>query len=126
LLVNVWATWCGSCRLELPYVQKLHERLKNRSDLAIVTLDSDAATGLVAPYMEENGFDFPVLLAEPFLRRHFGDLRLPITWIIGTHGVVRRKHEGFSPDSADGWVDEALRQLESVAGTMPSASRPSP
>ena len=41
-LINLWATWCGPCREELPYVQKLREKMKDRKDVVILEVDEVA------------------------------------------------------------------------------------
>ena len=45
--INLWATWCGPCRAELPYVQKLREQLKDRKDVVVLTLNIDAIRGIL-------------------------------------------------------------------------------
>src|SRR6185369_9533154 len=52
-LINLWATWCGPCREELPYVQKLREKMKDRKDVVILTLNMDDEVGKVLPFMKE-------------------------------------------------------------------------
>src|ERR1017187_5235504 len=49
VLINVWATWCGPCQRELPHMEKLYRKLKDRSDLQILTLTIDEDLGAVAP-----------------------------------------------------------------------------
>lgn len=43
--IDVWATWCGPCLRELPYLEKMHERFGDREDVALVSvsIDSDRA-----------------------------------------------------------------------------------
>jgi thiol-disulfide isomerase/thioredoxin len=67
LLINVWATWCGPCQAELPKLEKLYEKVKDRSDLQILTLTIDEDLGAVAPFMKEKGYTFPVLPAYSFV-----------------------------------------------------------
>ena len=64
--INVWATWCGPCREELPYVQKLSEQLKGRNDVLVLTLNTDEEVGKVEPFMKEKKFTFPVLLGQAY------------------------------------------------------------
>lgn len=116
VLVNVWATWCGPCRLELPYVETLHRRLADREDLAVMTLNTDFEVGLIAPYLEEEGFTFPTLLALAYIEQNQGGIAIPQTWIVDAEGRLRRLQSGFAPDTAADWVDDALAQLEAVAG----------
>ena len=43
LLINLWATWCGSCQAELPKRQKLYDSLKARTDVQVLTFNIDDA-----------------------------------------------------------------------------------
>ena len=53
VLINVWATYCGPCQAELPHLEKLYRKLKDRSDLQILTLTIDEDLGAVPPFMNE-------------------------------------------------------------------------
>jgi thiol-disulfide isomerase/thioredoxin len=59
--IALWATWCGPCNAELPELEKLYEQLTGRTDIQILTFNIDEDEGLVAPYMKEKGYMFPVL-----------------------------------------------------------------
>lgn len=115
VLINAWATWCGPCRVELPYVQELHERLANDETKTVVTLNSDQNVGLIQPFLEENGFDFPVLLALPFLQNELGGPPLPQSWIVDPSGTVRYQQAGFDSSRADTWIEDMLARLEEVS-----------
>ena len=60
-LINVWATWCAPCRVELPYVQRLHKALENVPGLQVLTLNLDEDPNLVPGYMQAGGYTFPVI-----------------------------------------------------------------
>jgi thiol-disulfide isomerase/thioredoxin len=47
LLINLWATWCGPCRAELPLLQKLYEATKQRSDVQVLSFNVDEDPTLV-------------------------------------------------------------------------------
>lgn len=117
VLINLWATWCGPCRLELPYLHELQQQIAEREDLALVTLNADYNPGLIQPFLDKNGYRFPVLLAETFLQEEYGGAALPQTWIVDSAGVVRFRQRGFPMAHKDTWVDEALEHMESVAGS---------
>lgn len=117
VLVNFWATWCGPCRLELPHVHELQQRLEDRPGMTAVTLNADFNPGLIRPFLEENGFRFPVLLATDFVIGELAGMGLPTTWIVDPSGVIRMRQRGYDPEHADTWVAEALRHLETVAAS---------
>ena len=50
LLLNVWATWCGPCRIEMPFLAELHENLSDEG-LTIVAVSSEDAMA-VQTYLE--------------------------------------------------------------------------
>jgi thiol-disulfide isomerase/thioredoxin len=112
-LVNVWATWCAPCKKELPELQKLYDRVKGRSDVAIVSLNVDDNPGVVAPFLAETKYTFPVVFGSSF----WDSLKLesngiPTNWIVDDKGVARAELRGFGESAGDAWVDAALAKLE--------------
>jgi thiol-disulfide isomerase/thioredoxin len=112
VLINVWATWCGPCKAELPHLQKLYERVKDRTDLQVLTLTIDEDLGLVTPFMKEKGYTFPVLPAYGFVTRLLDLVGIPQNWIVDTKGEWRWTGMPAGPEAE--WEDSMLRQIESV------------
>jgi len=113
VLINVWATWCGPCRAELPLLQKLYEQTKNRTDVQVIPFNIDDAAGLVAPYLKENGCTFPVLLAHDLVHGLFDVIGIPQNWILDAGGKWVATQLGFDAAEKD-WVNEMLRKLEAA------------
>ena len=113
--INFWATWCGPCRKELPYVQKLREQLKDRKDVIVLTLNTDDEVGKVEPFMKENKFTFPVLLGQAYADNQ-GINSIPRNWIISLDGKVLFEGIGFG-DEGDEWVKRATQLIEKVKGS---------
>jgi len=114
-LINLWATWCGPCRMELPYVQKLREQLKDRKDVVILTLNIDEEVGLVEPFMKENKYTFPVLLGEAYADAQ-GVNSIPRNWVVAVDGKVMFEGIGFGNDGEE-WMKKAAQVIEKVKGT---------
>jgi len=112
-LVNVWATWCAPCRAELPFVQKLHERLAAREDVIVLSISIDEKPRLAREFAQKHGFTFPVLLAPEFVETHFlsTGLGIPVSWLVDPDGVVRREPARFENDG-EAWLAAVLKQLE--------------
>jgi thiol-disulfide isomerase/thioredoxin len=117
VLANIWATWCAPCRAEHPYIQKLHEQLKDRDDLKIITLNVDFNPGVVTPYLEENGYSFPVLLAMDYVEEVVGSLSIPRNWLLRGDGTLLKEQLGFDPTESEAeWLASTLTLLEAAAG----------
>jgi thiol-disulfide isomerase/thioredoxin len=113
VFLNVWATWCGPCRGELPYVQKLHERTKGAADLLVLTVNIDENPGLVAPFMAKEKFDFPVLMSDIGGMGKWSPVGIPMSYVVDRRGTIVREEAGFL--GADGWVDRTEGELRETA-----------
>lgn len=91
VLLNFWATWCDSCKEELPALNALDARLKGRPfALLSVSLDDDAAK-VVPPFARKHGVKYPVLVADMKVLSRWGVRGLPATFLIGPDGgIVKR------------------------------------
>lgn len=116
VFVNLWATWCGPCRKELPEVEKLYERTRGRDDVRVVTFNIDKNPGAALRYAEKEGFSFPVLLATDLVDA-MGVSGIPRSWIVDHSLVVRREQVGWGPD--DEWVDQVVELLDRYATADP-------
>jgi thiol-disulfide isomerase/thioredoxin len=113
--INFWATWCGPCREELPYVQKLREQLKDRKDVIVLTLNTDEEIGKVEPFMKENKFTFPVLLGQAYADSQ-GINSIPRNWIVSLDGKLMFEGIGFGSEG-DEWMKKATQLIEKVKGS---------
>ncbi len=112
VLANVWATWCGPCRMEHPEFQKLYEKLKDRNDVVVLSLNVDDDLGKVEPYMKENKFTFPVLLGRDLVDAVVPALAIPRNWFITPAGKLEWEQVGYGPNSQ--WQDMILAKLEEL------------
>ncbi len=60
VLVNFWATWCPPCRKEMPDIQALYEKFKDKG--FVVLAISDETMDKVDPFIKEKGYNYTVLL----------------------------------------------------------------
>jgi thiol-disulfide isomerase/thioredoxin len=109
ILINVWASWCGPCKAEHPHLQKLYDRVKADPKIEILTFNVDDEIGNVAPYVKENKYTFPVLLAKGYADDLSVD-SIPRNWIVNSKGKWEWQQIGFGPD--DKWEDEILAKVK--------------
>ena len=101
LLVNFWATWCGPCKVEMPSLESLHEKFKDR-DLTVVAVSNDVfGEKVVKPYIEAQNLTFTIGL-DPKLEvsNQFGVVSLPTTFLIDPQGKIIGVLNG-----AENWMD---------------------
>lgn len=92
VVVVSWATWCGPCHLQDGLLQKFYDKVKDRTDFTVVSFNIDENPGQVLPFMQKQGYTFPVLAA--FSYPHAQDF-VPRTWIIGKQGQWRWVKNGY-------------------------------
>ncbi len=96
ILVNVWATWCGPCRREMPALQRLSRAQSGRLVVVAVDQGEDAAT--VKAFVSRFGVAFPVALdGRQLLGTQLHLVGLPSSFFIDRNGIIR--------DAVDGEMD---------------------
>ncbi len=62
ILLNFWATWCGPCKEEMPFLETLHRQFKEK-DFVLLTVSVDyEGARPVQEFINKQGYTFPVLL----------------------------------------------------------------
>jgi peroxiredoxin len=91
VLVNLWATWCPPCRAEMPTIQQMYQEYKGQGLVVLainMTYQDELAN--VAPFIQQYGLTFPVLLEETGAVGAAYQLRsLPSTYFIDRAGVIQ-------------------------------------
>ena len=107
VFLNFWATWCGPCRMEMPYIQKVYEDYGNNSGDVIIlgvanpkTKDrpnnSDVTQEEVESFLSENGYTYPVAMdLDGSIFAAYGIQAFPTTFMIDKNGNVY----GYAPGS---------------------------
>jgi thiol-disulfide isomerase/thioredoxin len=111
LLINLWATWCGPCNEELPYLQKFYEKVKDRPDIQVLTFNLDEDLGLVAPYLKEKSYTFPVLPAYSIVVSLLDGFAIPQNWIIDPKGTWRWTQIGYGGGTDADFSKDMLERL---------------
>lgn len=99
VLVNLWATWCSPCRIELPHIQDLHERY-GHDGLTVLAINAGESEDQIRSYLSQEGLTFRVLL-DPESRslRAFSTSGIPTVVLIDGEGIVRYAQVGYGPGS---------------------------
>lgn len=96
VVLNIWATWCAPCKVEMPSFEQLH-RLMAGTDLRIVAVSIDDAVGAdsVRAYARDLGLTFEILLDSTHaIDRDYQVTGYPETFVIARDGTIRKKWIG--------------------------------
>ncbi len=80
--VTLWASWCGPCRAELPYVEKLYHHFHDRDDVAILALNVDDDSALMGKALAELKVSVPSVAARDFAYSMLPTMATPANWLI--------------------------------------------
>lgn len=118
VIVNHWGIWCGPCVQEMPEFQKLHEKYKGDTSVAILTINNDQNPADVPKWMQQNKYNFNVLFDDGYLGK-VGVTSFPTTWFIDKDGRIAFVKVGWTQKLTEefSWRIEALRAKEVAAGT---------
>lgn len=119
-MLNVWATWCGPCRREMPDLQDLHDAYADRGFQVVgVSVDNRAAGDAIRMFVDELDIRFPIL-HDPTaaVQDTYFLIGLPGTFLMDAEGTIVRKWMGpFQPLADDVRADvEALLASSDRAG----------
>jgi thiol-disulfide isomerase/thioredoxin len=110
VLINVWATWCEPCQMELPKLEQLYQKIKDRKDIQILTFNYDSDPGLIAPFLKEKGFTFPVLPAFTYVSSMLDEIAIPQNWIVDAKGSWQWTQIGYGAEEK--WEQSMLQKME--------------
>jgi len=93
VLLNVWATWCGPCKVEMPGIERLHRMYGSRGlRIVAVSIDRTASDDSIAAYARNLGLTFEILRdSTGEIERLYQTTGYPETFVIARDGVIRKK-----------------------------------
>lgn len=96
VIVELWATWCGPCRLQAKFLEELHAELDGKGvRFLAVSVGEDETT--VREYVERRPFPYPVLLdPEDTLGQRYRIYGLPTVMIVDRQGAISFLETGVS------------------------------
>jgi peroxiredoxin len=94
VFLNFWTTWCPTCRIEMPSMEKLHQKFKD-SDFALVTINLQEPAARVKEFFKEFRLTFTALLdTGGEVGIMFGINQIPTTFILDQKGRIIGKALG--------------------------------
>jgi peroxiredoxin len=89
VLLNFWATWCGPCRMEMPYIQEVYDE-RSEPGLVILAINIGESLTTVEEFMRDYNLSFPVLLdMKGNVAGKYNITGIPATYFIDSDGIIR-------------------------------------
>ncbi len=89
VLLDFWATWCGPCRIEIPWFMEFQRRYKDKGFTVIGVSMDENGWEAVRPFVEEMKMNYPVVIGTDKTSSDFGGVEvLPTTFLIDKEGRI--------------------------------------
>jgi thiol-disulfide isomerase/thioredoxin len=96
VLLNFWATWCGPCKVEMPWFVELQKKYGNDGLVILGIAMDDSETPKIAQFASEMGVNYPVLLGTDKVSEEYGNVEyLPTSFYIDRQGKIVGKGTGL-------------------------------
>jgi len=110
VVINIWASWCGPCRREVPEYEKVRKEYSSRGVefIGLTMEDPKTAAARVNKFVRDLNFGFRLGWADRELARTLmnGETAIPQTLVINAEGRVIKHWTGYSAGrSGDRWRD---------------------
>jgi cytochrome c biogenesis protein CcmG/thiol:disulfide interchange protein DsbE len=89
LIVNFWATWCGNCKLEMPWLAQLREKYAGQGFEVLGIVTDNAPVSKISALTQKYGVKYPILKCNHKTAQAYGGLpELPASFFIDRRGII--------------------------------------
>jgi len=120
VLLNFWATWCGPCKIEMPWFVELQRQYGPQGFQIVGVAMDDASKQDIAKFAKDMGVNYPILIGKESVGDAYGGVPgLPESFFIGRDGKIVDKIVGLEGKSE---IESAIKK---AINTHPAASQAS-
>jgi len=100
VLINFWATWCGYCIDEMPYIQEIYEEWSDKG-LEVLAINKGESSAKVEEFIQSHTLSFTVLLdTKQDVAQRYNITGIPTTFFIDKDGIIQDKVIGAFQNKA--------------------------
>jgi len=120
VLLNFWATWCGPCKVEMPWFVDLQNQYGSQGLQIVGVAMDDASKEDIGKFAKDMGVNYPILIGKDSVADQYGGVDgLPETFLITRDGKIMDKIIGLRGKSE---IEDAIKK---ALDTRPAASQAS-
>jgi thiol-disulfide isomerase/thioredoxin len=121
VVVNFWATWCGPCKIETPWLVELQNQYGAQGLQIVGVAMDDSGKDEIARFAKDMGMNYPVVLGKEAVGQAYGGVdALPESFFVGRDGKIVDKIMGLEGRSE---IEDAIKKaLNTQAGSPATVS----
>jgi thiol-disulfide isomerase/thioredoxin len=108
VMVNFWATYCGPCKIEMPWLEELHKKYEPQGLQILGVAMDDSDEKPIIDFAKKMGVSYPILKGTDKVGDMYGGVdRLPLTYFVDRSGKVTHEIVGLVSESA---IEDAIKE----------------
>jgi peroxiredoxin len=120
VLLNFWATWCGPCKIEMPWFVELQNQYASQGFQIIGVAMDEASKEDIGKFAKDMGVNYPILIGKEAVGDQYGGVpALPETFVIGRDGKIVDKIFGLRGKAE---IEDSIKK---ALNTRPATSQAS-
>ena len=130
VLLNFWATWCGPCKIEMPWFVDLQKQYGSQGLQIVGVAMDDASKEDIGKFAKDMGVNYPILIGKEAVGDQYGGVpALPESFLIARDGKIMDKIIGLRGKAE---IEDAIKKAlntrpatsEATASDNTAASQP--
>src|SRR5579863_2328323 len=114
VLLNFWATWCGPCKIETPWLVEMQSQYGNQGLQVIGVAMDDSGKDEISKFAKDMGVNYPVLLGKEAVGDEYGGVpALPESFFIGRDGKIVDRIIGLKGKAE---IEDSIKKALNTSG----------
>jgi len=125
VLLNFWATWCGPCKIEMPWFVELQKQYADQGLQIVGVAMDDSSKEDIAKFTKDMGVNYPVLIGKEAVGDAYGGVpALPETFFIARDGRIIDRIIGLKGRAE---IEDSIKKaLDTRAASAQASTQSSP